>query len=359
MKKSAFILLRFFAAGIPFLFSVIVPEFISSSSTANLFYDLSKIAILSSILKLGMDSYILRRNDLAKDSISVSIVFLVQSIVIGLILLALGCNVHEVFGAILFSLLIVWGALELSLGMRLKSLIPVQFLFYPTLLIFLIIEHAYSELLFPLILSCIIYLPLLTKRTNVTENLTYEAYANKEYLFLAVYSVFSLAITNAPVLLAKSYLDDSLTIDIFQMIKFIGISSLISNIYVFLNNPNMQNGVYHIAKKDRAIIVLAVAIMVVSFNCFFGALGLIPLLGLTITVSILSFGNIKGVILVHKQIPQYLLLSIGSACLSFTAVLVVFGLSALVWAYYLAVIVEALLKIFISSGKFSRICRLP
>lgn len=347
MNKSAFILLRFGAASIPFLFSIVVPYLISPSSTSVLFYNLSRLAILSSILKLGMDIYILRRKDLAENSCVVSLMFLIQSLVIGLIMINFGCQLNEVFGAILFSILIIWGALELSLGHRLKSLMPVQFLFYPILLIILVFDTNVNALMLALICSFIIYIPFLSKRTSEVSIKDFKNYFNREYLWIALYSVLSLGITNAPVLLAKNYLDDPLTISIFQTIKFVGISSLISNIYVFLYNPNMQKGAHRIERKESLIIVISVAILVIWFNYLFAQLALFPLLGLIITVSILSFGNIKGFILLHNQTAHYLLISIMLACLSFAGVVALFGIPNLIWAFYSAVIVEAILKIFI------------
>lgn len=354
LRTLFLLIVRLTAGGIPFLFSLIVPYLTSTVVAASLFRSIAVISVFSSLMKLGLDMYILRRKDMAIHPYMLFFIYIFQSLIVTVVLIYFKLSVWDIVGSMLFGALLIIGSIQLSLGNKLASLLPVQLLFYPFLLVILKITDSFSHIvILALCLSLIITLPM-SLRLSESGNLNLPKMTfitSMEYFNLSLYSVLSLIIANLPIVLINNFGTDQGTIELFQMVKFIGISSLVSSIYVFLYNDKMQDGSLEILKRDMLLILVCIVLMVALYDIFFVNLSAIYLIFTIITIVLVSFGNIYGFILVHDQSSSRLVISIILASVVFAVIYFVSGHKGVTIAFLSAVMVESCFKLIFTQWK--------
>lgn len=354
-KEILSVCLRAISGLFPVAIAFFLPIIIGVDDSSFFFESYARVLIISSLLRIGIDLMILKKEVEICQLISFILIVSFLHILIGVVYFYMYGKILLV-GSLFFSLNVITSSFILSNGMKNFALV-IQFLL-PSIFILLTslyIANPIVNISISYGAPCVIYLMfLIYKKHNLIkfEKITLINLSRANF-YLVLYTIISISIANIPILIGADFLSDIDVIWINKLLKLIGVSSFVSGVVIFSFNNELRK----FNKKSFFKVVKKTALLLYSFyvfsfyilSCFMEdmySLSLNKILSFSLVLLIITIGNICGHFLILKSKELHILLSIALALLICQIPFYVLNISRelLLMVYVSILVIDSILK---------------
>ena len=354
------IFLRVLAGFSPLIIAFLMPK-INGIYFSNIYFsNISEIILISAFLRFGQDMVLLKSESSFDNLVSIVYVQIFNFLIILFFSFFFSLDKIIIPTSFIYTINSIVASYYLSRDKRTISVL-IQFLI-PSLLIILIfsifqikISEIYIVILFSYFFPIFfLFLKISKKIFDDFKIIKYKIEITN--LNILLYTILSISISTIPIIISEKYFSADNTILLFQLMKFISISSFLSSLFIFSFNTNLRNlnSNLFINYLKRYALLLFIGLNFCVYLAHY--LNLFQLqfsfqIVLPFIMLIIFYSNIIGHYFILKSAEKYNLYAIVLSCLllfiyyillkfyNFNGVLIIFFYISLLLA-------EALLKLF-------------
>ena len=238
------IVIRGIAGLFPLYIAFLLPKLIGNNLSSNFFSSLATVTLVSAIIRLGQDMIILKTKATIEDLQSIFYVQSVNFIAALIISYFININVFFIVACYVYSLNVIISFYYLSIERKVYSVL-IQFII-PSIIILIIyklfsVEYYSSNFIiifsYSLPISYMFFKVFILMSRNWNK-MKYKL--NIKNFSILLYTIFSISISTIPIIISKKYANSNLTVDIYQTMKFISLSSFVSSLIIFSFNSDLR-----------------------------------------------------------------------------------------------------------------------
>lgn len=295
------IVVRGLAGSLPLFFALFVPYLLGPSKSAGYFADFSKVLLMATIFRLGQDIILLKSYHSTRKLVQIFYVQLVNSFIVLSIAYFIDFSLLCTLAVVVVSLNAIVSFYFLTRNKKTMSVLVLYVAPFILMTLQLMFFDEWNPYIVILISHLLPISYLLSKVLRLLYNYFGRIYYNIGTINIRIYTytILSVLLNTLPVIIAKNFGDENQTIELFKVLKFIGISSFISSLITFNFNDLLRNlKSYHFVMKLLQFLPICILVFTIVTMIFYAfeifKANYLLYIGINFVMITLFYGNIVG-----------------------------------------------------------------